>query len=125
MVLSTAILTLVEARLARHPELTDGADDADPVDGAADVAMLLVALAITLVVPATSYAPLLLFLAADPASPAWRRLRPDWTCPRGASQEVANGAASAARSSRPRHNRLPVRARASRPAAAAAAARSG
>ena len=75
MVLSTAILTLVETRLARHPELTDGADDADPVNGAANVAMLLVALLITLVVPATSYAPLLLLLAADPAARAWRRLR--------------------------------------------------
>jgi hypothetical protein len=73
MVLSTAILTLVEARLARHPELTDGADDADPVNGAANVALLLVAL--TLVVPVTSYAPLLLLLAADPAARAWHRLR--------------------------------------------------
>lgn len=75
MVLSTAILTLVEARLARHPGLTDGDDDADPVNGAANVAMLSAALVITLVVPATSYAPLLLLLAADPAARAWRRLR--------------------------------------------------
>lgn len=62
MVLSTAILTLVEVRLARHPELTDGADDADPVNGAANVALLLVALVITLVVPVS-------------AARAWRRLR--------------------------------------------------
>ena len=47
------------------------------------------------------------------------------SCPGERSQEVGNGAASAARSSRPRHNRLPVRARASSPAAAAFAARSG
>ena len=75
MVLSTGILTLVEAGLARHPELTDGGDDADPVNGAANVAMLSLALVITLAVPATGYAPLLLLLAADPAARAWRRLR--------------------------------------------------
>lgn len=74
MVLSTAFLTLVEAVLARRPELTDGRDDADPVNGAANVVMLLLALGITLLVPATSYVPLLLLLAAGPAARAWRRV---------------------------------------------------
>ena len=38
MVVSTAVLSLVEAFLVRHPELTDGHDDADPVGGVANVA---------------------------------------------------------------------------------------
>ncbi|QBR91653.1 TMEM175 family protein [Nocardioides euryhalodurans] len=75
MVLSTTCLTLVEVVLVRHPELTDGDDEADPVYGAANVAMLLLALVITLAVPATSYFPLLLLLAADPAARTWHRLR--------------------------------------------------
>jgi uncharacterized membrane protein len=75
MVLSTTFLTLIEAHLVRHPELTDGDDDADPVNGAANVAMLALALVITLVVPAISYLPLLLLLAADRVADGWRRLR--------------------------------------------------
>lgn len=75
MVLSTFFITLVEAHLVRHPELTDGAGDADPVNGAANVAMLLLALAVSLAVPATSYFPLLLLLAADRVADGWRRLR--------------------------------------------------
>jgi uncharacterized membrane protein len=75
MVLSTTCLTLIELVLVRHPELTDGDDEADPVYGASNVAMLLLALVITLAVPATSYFPLLLLLAADPVARTWHRLR--------------------------------------------------
>lgn len=84
MVLSTMLLTLIEAVLVRHPELTDGDDEADPVYGAANVAMLLLALLITLAVPASSYFPLLLLLAADPAARAWHRLRGPGSRPPGA-----------------------------------------
>ena len=75
MVLSVICLTLVEAYVARHPELTDGQNDTDPVNGAANVAMLALALVITLAVPATSYVPLLLLLVADRVADGWRRLR--------------------------------------------------
>jgi uncharacterized membrane protein len=75
MVVSTAVLTLVEAFLVRHPELTDGHDDADPVDGVANVLLLLAALGISVALPATSYFPLLLLLLSGPAADGWRRLR--------------------------------------------------
>jgi uncharacterized membrane protein len=75
MVLSTVFLTLIEAYLVRHPELTDGHDDADPVNGAANALMLTLALVVAVAVPASSYFPLLLLFAADPAGNAWRRLR--------------------------------------------------
>jgi uncharacterized membrane protein len=75
MVVSTAVLTLVEAFLRRHPELTDGDDDADPVDGVTNLVLLLVALGISLAVPATSYFPLLLLAVSGPLADRWRRLR--------------------------------------------------
>ncbi|WP_051551259.1 TMEM175 family protein [Nocardioides sp. URHA0020] len=75
MVVSTAVLTVLEAFLVLHPELTDGADDADPVAGVTNVVLLLAALAISVAVPAASYFPLLLLLVATPAANGWRRLR--------------------------------------------------
>ncbi|KQW52523.1 hypothetical protein ASC77_24410 [Nocardioides sp. Root1257] len=75
MVLSVVLLTLVEAYVERHPALTDGQNDADPVNGAANVAMLALALVVTLAVPQTSYFPLLLLLVADRVADGWRRLR--------------------------------------------------
>jgi uncharacterized membrane protein len=75
MVVSTAVLALLEAFLVRHPELTDGDDDSDPVDGVANVVLLLAALGLTIAIPATSYFPLLLLLVADPVADGWRRLR--------------------------------------------------
>ena len=75
MVLSTVFLTLIEAYLVRHPELTDGHDDADPVNGASNVVMLVLALVITLTIPATSYFPLLLLLVTDRVADGWRRVR--------------------------------------------------
>ena len=75
MVVSTAVLTLLEAFLVRHPELTDGHDDADPVGGVANVVLLLAALAISIAVPATSYFPLLLLVVSGPVADGWRRLR--------------------------------------------------
>jgi uncharacterized membrane protein len=75
MVVSTVMLVFVEAVLVRHPELTDGDDDADPVDGVASAALLALALGISVALPATSYFPLLLLLVAGPVANGWRRLR--------------------------------------------------
>lgn len=77
MALTTLLLTAVEARLARHPELTDGdpEGDLDPVDGLANVLLLAVALGISLAIPTTSYFPLLLLLAATWLADRWRGLR--------------------------------------------------
>jgi uncharacterized membrane protein len=75
MILSVVLVTVVETHLVEHPELTDGHDDADPVNGASNVAMLVLALVITLAIPATGYFPLLLLVAADPVAAGWRRVR--------------------------------------------------
>lgn len=75
MLASTLLLAAVEAIVARHPELTDGSDDSDPAVGLANAAMLGLALVVTLAVPATSYVPLLLLLAADRLAALYRRLR--------------------------------------------------
>ena len=45
--------------------------------------MLLLALLITLAVPASSYFPLLLLLAADPVARTWHRLRGHGSRPAG------------------------------------------
>jgi uncharacterized membrane protein len=73
MVVSTALIAGVQAVLARHRDLTEG--DPDPSAGIANAVMLLLALAITLLVPATSYYPLLLLLLADRLAAGWRRVR--------------------------------------------------
>lgn len=75
IVVSAAVLALVEAFLVRHPELTDGRDDSDPVDGVVNVVLLLAALGISLAVPRASYFPLLLLTVAGPVADRWRRLR--------------------------------------------------
>lgn len=75
IVVSAAMLALVEAFLVRHPELTDGHDDSDPVDGVVNVALLLVALVLSVVLPRASYFPLLLLMVAGPVADGWRRLR--------------------------------------------------
>jgi uncharacterized membrane protein len=72
MVVSTALMSVVQAFLARHRELVDGEVGPSATAGIATTAMLLLALALTLLVPATSYYPLLLLLA-DPLAYRWRR----------------------------------------------------
>lgn len=82
MILATIVLCLVEELLVRHPELSDGGGLPDPVTGWSSVALLTVALAITLLVPVTSFFPLFLLLLADGIARRWRRLRrggPDTT----------------------------------------------
>ena len=72
---STLLLALVEGVLTRHPELTDGSDDADPLEGLANAVVLLIALIISVAVPATSYLPLILLVWAGHLAEGWRRLR--------------------------------------------------
>lgn len=70
-------LAALEAYLRAHPELTDGdpEHDLDPLVGFVNVGLLLLALVITLVIPATNYVPILLLLLAGPILRGWRRLR--------------------------------------------------
>jgi uncharacterized membrane protein len=75
MILSTLLVAAVQMVLARHAELTDGREAADPTNGVANAVALMVALAIMLVVPASSYFPLLLLVVADRGADGWRRLR--------------------------------------------------
>ena len=86
MVVSTAVLTLLEAFLVRHPELTDGADDSDPVGGVTNVVLLLLAVGISIAVPATSYFPLLLLVVSGPVADGWRRLRGRGSRPAGVGE---------------------------------------
>lgn len=77
LICSVLLIAIVEFYLRRHPELTDGdpEGDLDPVDGIASITALLLALAIMLTTPATSYFPLLLLLASAPAAAGWRKIR--------------------------------------------------
>jgi uncharacterized membrane protein len=71
------VLAVFEGYLRAHPEITDAdpEHDLDPVVGLVNVGLLLVALAITLAVPAVSYFPILLLLLAGPIASGLRRLR--------------------------------------------------
>ncbi|MFC6045368.1 TMEM175 family protein [Nocardioides hankookensis] len=77
LIATMLVLAVFEAYLRAHPELTDAdpEHDLDPVVGIVNVLMLLLALAITLATPATSYFPILLLLVAGPIANGWRRLR--------------------------------------------------
>ncbi|MEP9361410.1 TMEM175 family protein [Nocardioides sp. CN2-186] len=75
MIATTLSLTVVEWLVRRFPDLTDGHADVDPLKGLVNAAALVLALVITLAVPATSYFPLLLLIAADPVVDRIRRLR--------------------------------------------------
>lgn len=70
-------LAAFEGYLRAHPEITDGdpEGDLDPLVGMVNVAMLVLALAITLAVPAASYFPLLLLLVAGPVAGGLRGWR--------------------------------------------------
>lgn len=62
--LSMAVLSAVDLLMARHPELTDGSPPPRVANPLVNTLLLLVALAIALVFPHTSYYPMLL-LALD------------------------------------------------------------
>ena len=77
LVVTVLALTALEWYLRRHPEVTDGdpEGDLDPIDGVASIVTLLVALAVMLALPGTSYFPLLLLLAGGPVAGGLRRVR--------------------------------------------------
>jgi len=72
---STLILALVNLALTPHRVVTDGQDTADVAAPLVNVALLLVALVVTLAVPATSYFPMFLLVLDGPVLRVLRRLR--------------------------------------------------
>ncbi|WP_426565137.1 TMEM175 family protein [Angustibacter sp. McL0619] len=60
--LSTLTLAVIDALVLRHPELTDGIAPTGLRSAVTSAVLLLIALAIMLAVPATSYYPMLLLL---------------------------------------------------------------
>jgi uncharacterized membrane protein len=75
MALSSTLLALLAWAIARDRSLRDTDRRPDPAEAAGAVVAFVLALAITLIFPATSYYPLLLLLLADPAVSALRRAR--------------------------------------------------
>lgn len=73
MSVSAALVATIEAYLARHHELTDGQATRDPLAAVVNALLMLVALVISLAIPATSYFPILLVLLAAPIARLWRR----------------------------------------------------
>ena len=74
MAIGTVWLALVQVNVVRMPELSDGEGFPDPAPAWATACAMLLALAITLAVPETSYWPLLLLLLPD-AVLRWVRRR--------------------------------------------------
>jgi uncharacterized membrane protein len=72
---STLTLALVEQVITRHAVVTDGGETVDVAAPLVNVALLLVALVITLAVPATSYLPLLLLVLDGPILRLVHRVR--------------------------------------------------
>ena len=65
MAIGTVWLALVQVTVVRMPELSDGGGFPDPALAWATAGAMLLALAITLAFPGTSYYPLLLLLLPD------------------------------------------------------------
>lgn len=75
MAVSTGVLAGVHLLVSRRPQLTDGEARADPAGAVATAGAMLLALAISLAVPDTSYFPLLLLALVDPVLRVVRRGR--------------------------------------------------
>jgi uncharacterized membrane protein len=75
MAVSSLLLTLVAWRMNRVPSIRDRDPGPDPMLAVGTVVAFLLALVITLALPATGYWPLLLLVLADPAVAAWHRAR--------------------------------------------------
>lgn len=75
MALSTLVLAAVHALLRQRPRLTEGEPRADPAGAVATAGVMVLALGISLAVPATSYFPLLLLTLDDRVLRAIRRRR--------------------------------------------------
>ena len=81
MAVSALVLSGVAWRMRHVPAIRDTDPGPDPMAAGAIVVAFLVALVITLAVPATSYWPLLLLFLADPLAHAWRRARGSGSAP--------------------------------------------
>jgi len=75
LAVSSLLLALVAWRIRRNPAIRDTEAGPDPAPIAVLVVAFVVALAISLVWPATSYWPLFLLALNDPVVGAWRRAR--------------------------------------------------
>lgn len=75
MALSILVVAAVRAEVLRHPELTDGSPYAGPLGGVVTAVLLLVALAVMVLVPATSYFPILVLVVEGPLRAAVESLR--------------------------------------------------
>lgn len=76
MAVSSLVLSLVCLEVTRHDDLRDSPESSDPLGSFAVCATFLVALAVMLLVPATSYWPLLLLALPDRLVAWWRRQHP-------------------------------------------------
>jgi uncharacterized membrane protein len=75
MALSTLVTGLISLVMRRNPQITDGQWKPSAEAGVVNGLLLLLALGITLVIPATSYFPLLLLFLETPVRQLLRRLR--------------------------------------------------
>jgi uncharacterized membrane protein len=75
MAVSSALLTVLAWVIARNRSLRDTDAAPHPAQGAATTATFVLALAITLIIPAASYWPLFLLLLADPVARRVQRRR--------------------------------------------------
>ena len=76
MILSSALLAVICVAIDRDRGIRDSDASPDPAPAIASTVCLVVALLVSLVLPATSYYPLLLLFLARPAIVLWRRARP-------------------------------------------------
>jgi uncharacterized membrane protein len=83
MALGVAFLGAAELVTLHHPELTDGLGRPDPLLAWINVALLLVALVVSLLIPAIGYAALLVLVLDSSVASVWRRWRPSATVARG------------------------------------------
>jgi uncharacterized membrane protein len=75
MALSTLVIGLMGLVMSRNPRITDGQAKPDAAPGVVNGLLLLLALAITLAVPATSYFPLLLLFLETPVRLLLQKVR--------------------------------------------------
>jgi uncharacterized membrane protein len=75
MALSTLAIGLMGLVMSRNPRITDGQAKPDAAPGVVNGLLLLLALAITLAVPATSYFPLLLLFLETPVRLLLQKVR--------------------------------------------------
>jgi uncharacterized membrane protein len=75
MALSILMIAGLRAEVQDHPELTDGSPYDGPLGGVVTAGLLVVALGLMLLVPATSYVPILVLLVEGPLKRAVERLR--------------------------------------------------